>query len=83
MPPGKAADWLGLIAVWQIERLHDREAGRATLRRLIHDHPNTATAFAAQRRLLHLDEEDKVQQARAAQVRPRIRIQVDTKTDTA
>lgn len=73
--PEKLAGWLGLIATWQLEGLHEREAGRETLRRLIHEFPGTGTAFAAQRRLLHLEMEDKVRQAKVKSPPPHFRIE--------
>ena len=76
-PPEKIADWLSLIAVWQLEGLHDLAAGRATLQRLIREHPKTSTAFAAQRRLQHLDTEEKVRIADANKPPP-LRIRVDS-----
>lgn len=81
-PPEKAAAWLGLIAAWQIERLNNPDAGRATLQRLIREHPQSPTAFAAQRRLLHLDMEEKMRKARATKPPP-IRIRVDSGDNTA
>lgn len=80
-PPEKSADWLGLIAAWQIERLQNLEAGRETLRRLIREYPASPPAFAAQRRLLHLETEEKVRQAHAAKPPP-IRIRVDPGNST-
>ena len=74
-PPDKIANWLGLIASWQLSRLHDRDAARETLRRLIREHPNTPTAFSAQRRLVRIDQEEKLAALRPA-VTPRIRIEV-------
>lgn len=50
-PDGKRAEWLGLIAAWQLRHRHDPTAARAVLQRLIQEFPNTAQAFAAQRRL--------------------------------
>ena len=76
-PPERIAGWLGLIAAWQIAHLHDRDAGRATLRRVINEYPGTPTAFAAQRRLLHLDTEDKVQKSKPP-APPRFRIEMDS-----
>jgi len=75
--PEKRAGWLGLIATWQIEGLHERELGRETLRQLIREFPKTSTAFAAQRRLLHLDMEDKMLQARVEKPTPHFRIEMD------
>ena len=80
-PPEKSAAWLGLIGAWQIERLHDLDAGRKTLQRLIREHPQSPTAFAAQRRLLHLDMEEKLRNVRAT-TPPPIRIRVDSGDNT-
>ncbi len=56
-PDGKRAEWLSLIAAWQLRHRHDPTAARAILQRLIHEFPNTAQAFAAQRRLSLLNAE--------------------------
>lgn len=47
----KRAEWLNLIATWQLRLRHDPNAARVILQRLIQESPNTAQAFAAQRRL--------------------------------
>jgi hypothetical protein len=75
--PEKRAGWVAMIATWQIEGLKDRAAGCETLRRIIREFPQTPTAFAAQRRLLHLDQEEKLRQARKPPPIPRIRIEMD------
>ena len=75
-PPEKIAGWLGLIAAWQLAHLHDREAARATLRLLIREYPESSTAFAAQRRLLQMDMEDKMQAAKPP-APPHFRIEMD------
>jgi hypothetical protein len=77
-PMEKRAGWLGLIATWEIEGLNEREKGRETLRRLIREYPNTSTAFAAQRRLLHLEMEDKLAHMKVAHPTPHFRIEVDS-----
>lgn len=56
-PDGKRAEWLSLIAAWQLRHCHDAAAARALLQRLIGEFPNTAQAFAAQRRLHLLNAE--------------------------
>jgi tetratricopeptide (TPR) repeat protein len=56
-PDAKRAEWLSLIAAWQLRHRHDPTAARAILQRLIHEYPNTAQAFAAQRRLNLLNAE--------------------------
>lgn len=80
-PAERAAEWLGLIAAWQIERLNLPEAGSATLRRILEEFPDSPTARAAQRRLQHLDGEAKLAQARAAKPPP-IRIRIDPGNST-
>ncbi len=47
----KKAEWLGLAAAWQLKYLNDRETAQKSLQRLIKDFPQSAQAFAAQRRL--------------------------------
>jgi len=49
--PHKMAEWLSLMAAWQIKYRDDKDAGQRLLRRLITEFPNSAQAFAAQRRL--------------------------------
>ena len=56
-PEGKRAEWLSLIAAWQLRHRHDPAAASAIMQRLIHEYPNTTQAFAAQRRLSLLDAE--------------------------
>jgi pyruvate/2-oxoglutarate dehydrogenase complex dihydrolipoamide acyltransferase (E2) component len=80
-PPEKAADWLGLIAMWQLEQLQDLEAGRETLRRVIREHPRSPTAQAAQRRLQLLEMDEKLRAAQAVKPPP-IRIRVDLSEKT-
>ena len=47
----KRAEWLSLIAAWQLRHRRDPAAARLVLQRLIREYPDTAQAFAAQRRL--------------------------------
>jgi hypothetical protein len=54
-PDSRRAEWLGLIAAWQIRYLHDSDAGRKTLERLIREFPQSVQAFTARRRLRALD----------------------------
>jgi hypothetical protein len=49
--PAKSAEWLGLMAGWQIENGVEGERAQGTLERLIRDFPQSPHAFAAQRRL--------------------------------
>jgi hypothetical protein len=47
----RRAEWLGLIAAWQIKQLGDPEAGRKTLEELVSEFPRTPQALAARRRI--------------------------------
>jgi hypothetical protein len=58
-PDSRRAEWLGLIAAWQIRYRHDLGAGRQTLERLIREFPQSAQAFAARRRLQLLDRQSR------------------------
>jgi hypothetical protein len=50
----KRAEWLRLMAAWQIHRLNDPEEGRKTLERLVREFPLTPQALAAQGRIQRL-----------------------------
>ncbi len=63
-PDAKRAEWLGLIAAWQLRLLADEPAARKTLTRLIQEFPNSPQAFAAQRRLNLLHAEAAARKAR-------------------
>lgn len=76
-PPERRAGWMALIATWQIEGLQDQATGGETLRRIIREFPGTPTAFAAQRRLLYLEQEEIMRQNRKPPPLPRIRIELD------
>jgi len=65
-PERKRAEWLSLMAAWQIRYLRDAGAARTTLERLIREYPQSAQAFAAQRRISLIDTELKMRQARLA-----------------
>jgi hypothetical protein len=54
-PENKRAEWLGLMAAWQIRYRHDLDAGRKLLERLIREYPESPQAFAARRRLRLLE----------------------------
>ena len=58
-PEARKAEWLSLLAAWQIRYLHDTETGRKLLERLLREFPRTAQAFAARRRIWLLDMEAK------------------------
>jgi hypothetical protein len=65
-PENKRAQWLGLMAAWQITHLKDTESGKATLQRLVRDFPHTPQAFVAQQRLSTMAVEERLRRARAA-----------------
>jgi tetratricopeptide (TPR) repeat protein len=50
-PDTKYAEWLVLIAGWQLHLLEDDSAANLTLTQLVEKYPGTPQAFAAQRRL--------------------------------
>lgn len=58
-PPNKIAEWLGLMAAWQLKYRDDKEAAQKILQRLIKDFPHSAQAFAAQRRLKLMEMETR------------------------
>jgi hypothetical protein len=65
-PAQKAAEWLGLIAAWQLRYQQNPDAARKLLERLIREYPETAQAFAAQRRLNLIEMELRISKARTA-----------------
>ena len=50
-PEARRAEWLGLVAAWQLKHLEDADAARKVLERLVREFPNTPQALAAGRRL--------------------------------
>jgi hypothetical protein len=58
-PDERRAEWVSLVAAWQIRYLHDTDTARKTLERLLREFPHSAQAFAARRRLQLLDAEAK------------------------
>ncbi len=63
-PDPKRAEWLGLIAAWQLKLQQNESAARATLERIVQEFPGTPQAFAAQRRLSLLKAEEAARKAR-------------------
>ena len=63
-PGQKTAEWLGMIAAWLIKYRGDGEKARTILERLIREFPQSAQAFAAQRRLNLMDMESRLRQNR-------------------
>ncbi len=54
-PEARRAEWLGLIAAWNLKYLHDAAAARTALERVVTEFPNTPQALAARRRLQLMD----------------------------
>ena len=50
-PERKVAEWLALLATWHIKLHGEGEQAKRILERLIREFPQSAQAFAAQRRL--------------------------------
>jgi hypothetical protein len=71
----KRAEWLGLLAAWQLKFKHDPDTARHWLERVVREFPNSPQALAARRRLSLLAVEAKVEQMRAS--RPKLRIVPD------
>jgi len=63
--PAKQAEWLLLMAQWQLRYLQDLPAGRGTLQRVLQEFRETGAAFEAQRRLCLLDVEERFRKSRA------------------
>lgn len=53
-PDSNRAEWLSLVAAWQLRFLGDAEAARRSLERLIESFPETPQAFAARFRITHM-----------------------------
>ena len=58
-PDARKAEWLSLLAAWQIRYVRDTNTGRKLLERLLREFPHSAQAFAARRRIWLLDTEAK------------------------
>jgi hypothetical protein len=65
-PDQKLAEWLALSASWQLKFKRDEAAARKVLEQLARRFPQSAQAFAAQRRLNLMDLETKVRARRTA-----------------
>jgi hypothetical protein len=72
----KRAEWLGLIAAWQLKFKHDSDTARRIMEQLIREFPHSPQALAAHRRLALLAAGTKLQQLRAT--RPTIKIALDS-----
>jgi hypothetical protein len=58
-PAARQAEWLALMAAWHIKYGDDFPAAKKVLQGLIQEHPQSAQAFAAQRRLSLMEREVK------------------------
>jgi hypothetical protein len=50
-PSSQRAEWLGLIAAWQLKYRHDGPAAHGVLERLVREYPESPQAYAARERL--------------------------------
>jgi hypothetical protein len=66
----RRAEWLAMIAAWQIRIQDEPEAGRKTLERLVEQFPHTPQAFAARRRIMLLQAEARRREAAALPNKP-------------
>ncbi len=72
-PALKRAEWMGLMAAWQLRYRQDESAGRKILERLIRDYPQAPQAFAAQRRLTLMAVEERMRNQRVM-AQPTVRV---------
>jgi hypothetical protein len=63
-------EWLFLIATWRLKFGNDEQGAVAIMKRLIHEHPSTGQAFAAQRRLHMIEMEHQLRRHRALRTVP-------------
>lgn len=56
-PNSKRAEWMGLIAAWELKYAHNPQSARQTLEKIVREFPESAQAFAARRRLAQLGDE--------------------------
>ncbi|MDB6057266.1 MAG: hypothetical protein JWO95_1110, partial [Verrucomicrobiales bacterium] len=61
----RVPEWLWLIATWQLRLGKDEAPAIETMKLLIHEHPSTGQAFAAQRRLNMIEMERRMRAHRA------------------
>jgi tetratricopeptide (TPR) repeat protein len=64
--PGKMAEWLALMAAWEIKYRGDGAGARKFLERLINEFPQSPQAFAAQRRIGLMNVEQRFRKLRPA-----------------
>jgi len=70
--PEKIPYWLSLIAAWHLTYQKDKRSGKQALRRLIEECPQSAEAFAAQRRLNLLEMEEAIHHRAAGRAHEKI-----------
>lgn len=73
----RRAEWLGLIAAWQLKYKHNSDTARQIMEQLIREFPNSPQALAARRRLALMAAGQKLQQLRSS--RPAFKIVLDSK----
>lgn len=69
-PAVKIAEWLGLMAAWQLEHRGESETVKRILKQLIHEFPQTPQAFEAQRRLSIMNIKPRGQKVRVIEGEP-------------
>ncbi len=69
-PDKKAAQWLSLMAAWQLKYKQDQTAAQKLLERVVRLYPKTPQAFAAQSRLSLMEAETRMRSTQAKS-RPR------------
>jgi tetratricopeptide (TPR) repeat protein len=72
----KIPEWLGLMASWQIKYRSDHAAARKILERLMHEYPASPQAFTAQRHIHLMEEEERIQKRKAAEVNPKPKVRL-------
>jgi tetratricopeptide (TPR) repeat protein len=72
----KIPEWLGLMASWQMRYRSDTAAARRILERLMREYPASPQAFTAQRHIHLMEEEERIQKRKAAEVNPKPKIRL-------
>ena len=67
-PAQKVAEWLALMAAWQLRYRHDQPAAQKIMEQIVREYPQSAQAFAAERRLKLMEMEERIRQGRTAGV---------------
>lgn len=72
----KRAEWLGLLAAWELKYRRNEENARKYLEKVVRDFPKTPQAFAAEKQLNLLDVEARLKKARPSlpEELPKIRV---------